>query len=131
MSKVRINPTKTLPPTIDKAAFNAPEILSADKIDKAVSALTGQPAAPTPTPKAVTSKTAAPRKTDAPEKSVADAPKKKKETAKGTVVVSAMIQKDTMRTLRVYAATHDCTMSDVINRALSAFFSVETAQGNM
>lgn len=125
MSKVRINPTKTLPPTIDKAAFNAPEILSADKIDKAVSALTGQSAKPALAPKV------APKKTVEPQKFVGDIPKKKKETAKGTVVVSAMIQKDTMRTLRVYAATHDCTMSDVINRALSAFFSAETAEGNM
>lgn len=116
MSKVRINPTKTLPPTIDKAAFSAPEILSADKIDNAVSALTGQHAAPTPLPTQM--------------KFVEDTTKKKKETAKGTVVVSAMIQKDIMRTLRVYAATHDSTMSDVINRALSAFFSAETAQGN-
>lgn len=119
MSKVRINPAKTLPPTIDKAAFSAPEIPSADKIDKAVSALTGQLPSPTPPP------------TVAPLKFVEDATKKKKETAKGTVVVSAMIQKDIMRTLRVYAATHDSTMSDVINRALSAFFSAETAQGNM
>jgi hypothetical protein len=119
MSKVRINPTKTLPPTIDKAAFSAPEILSADKIDKAVSALTGQQPSPPPPPTVI------------PQKFVENATKKKKETAKGTVVVSAMIQKDIMRTLRVYAATHDSTMSDVINRALSTFFSAETARENM
>jgi hypothetical protein len=36
-----------------------------------------------------------------------------------------------MRTLRVYAATNDSTMSDVINRALSAFFDAERVGGNM
>ncbi len=119
MSKIRINPAKTLPPTIDKAAFNSSntaEILSAEKVDKAISALTGQQPLPIATPE--------------PPKSE-EQTKKKKETAKGTVVVSAMIQKDVMRTLRVYAATNDSTMSDVINRALSAFFDAERVGGNM
>jgi hypothetical protein len=118
MSKIRINPTKTLPPTIDKAAFTSSEILSAEKVDKAVSALTGQQ------PRIVVKPVKVDIKAD-------EVPKKKKETAKGTVVVSAMIQKDVMRTLRVYAATNDSTMSDVINRALSAFFDEEAAQGRM
>jgi hypothetical protein len=118
MSKIRINPAKTLPPIIDKATFNAAEILSAEKVDKAISALTGQLPRQTPEP---------PLKVEKVETEI----KRKKETAKGTVVVSAMVQKELMRTLRIYAATHDSTMSDVINRALTAFFDAETIQGKM
>lgn len=116
MSKVRINPVKTQPPIIDKATFNAAEILSAEKVDKAISALTGQLPNPIITP------------IIEPPARVEVEIKRKKETAKGTVVVSAMIQKEVMLTLRVYAATHDSTMSDVINRALNAFFVSEKAR---
>jgi hypothetical protein len=102
MSKQRINPIKTAPPTIDKASFQSSELLPTETVNAAIAQLTA-PTAPQPTPSVTRNKL-------------------KKETVKGTVVFSAMIDKELMRSIRIEAAATEGSMSEVINAALRQYF---------
>lgn len=100
MSKQRVNPTKATSPVIDKANFQTGGLLSNDAVNANVSKLM-QPT------------------TSQPSRS-----KSKKETTKGTVVFSAMIEKELMQKLRLKAANTEGSMSEVLNEALRTYFGV-------
>lgn len=99
MSKQRINPTTTALPTIDKANFKSGDLPLISDVNTAISQLTYE--------------------------AQATKNKAKKETTKGTVVFSAMIEKDLMKIVRIHAARTEGSMSDVINGALRAYFEVK------
>ena len=99
---MRINPTTTTP-SVNKAVFqsDAADLPEKEAVNTAISVLKQQT-------ERVKMEFAAMN---------TDGKKPRKETAKGTQVISTMIQKDVFRALRMYAAQNDVTMSDVINRA--------------
>ena len=97
MSKQRINPTTAAPPIVDKTNFKSGDLPLSGEVDAAITKLTD-------TPQSVKRST-------------------KKETTKGTVVFSAMIEKDLMKLVRIHAARTEGAMSEVINEALRAYFN--------
>ena len=99
MSKQRINPTTAVPPTIDKTNFKSGDLPLSNEVDAAISKLTDTAQPQLPKSKA------------------------KKETTKGTVVFSVMIEKELMKKVRIQAAHTEGSMSDVVNEALRAYFN--------
>lgn len=99
MSKQRINPITSAPPTIDKANFKSGNLPLTNEVNAAVSKLTA---------------TAQRQKSKA-----------KKETTKGTVVFSAMIEKELMKMVRIHAARTEGSMSEVLNEALREYFKIK------
>ena len=97
MSKQRINPTTAAPPIVDKSNFKSGDLPLSGEVDAAITKLTDT--------------------TQSMKRST------KKETTKGTVVFSAMIEKDLMKLVRIHAARTEGAMSEVINEALRAYFN--------
>lgn len=98
MSKERKNPILTTSPIVDKANFKSSDLPLANEVNAAVSKLTA---------------------TTQQQKS-----KAKKETTKGTVVFSAMIEKELMKMVRIHAARTEGSMSEVLNEALREYFKI-------
>jgi hypothetical protein len=48
--------------------------------------------------------------------------KAKKETVKGTQVISYMVRKDLLKKIKILAVNEEVSMSEVINRAVEKFF---------
>ena len=97
MSKKRVNPTMTTSPVIDKANFQTGDLLPSDAVNAHLSKLMNS--TPEPTTRS----------------------KSRKETNKGTVVFSAMIEKTLMQKLRFEAAATEGSMSEILNEALRAY----------
>jgi hypothetical protein len=93
----RVNPIMTAPPTIDKANFKSGDLPLPNEVNATISKLMD---------------------TVQPPKS-----KAKKETTKGTVVFSAMIEKELMKMVRIHAARTEGSMSEVLNEALREYFN--------
>lgn len=99
MSKERKNPILATSPIVDKANFKSSDLPLANEVNAAVSKLTA---------------------TTQQQKN-----KAKKETTKGTVVFSAMIEKELMKMVRIHAARTEGSMSEVLNEALREYFKIK------
>ena len=104
MSKQRKNAAMLPPVAVDKMNFKSGDLPTTDFVDTTLSQLTGINTTQSPKNKA------------------------KKETTKGTVVFSAMIEKDLMKKVRLQAATTEGSLSDVVNNALKVYFNLILAK---
>lgn len=121
MKKQRVSPT-TITPSVLKENFRATanELPSADVVNKAVEVLTGkeQEKAELETQIGIEIQklNMGTKETEPVERN-----KRKRETAKGTVLQSVMIEKDLLKKAKQSALNNDISLSEVVNNAIRQY----------